>query len=452
MAVNMRWGKIAYGLLFVLVLPIGLRFWTDRLAVSLPVERDPFLGVTTIAVGVFLAVWGMLDLWFIGRGLPMNAYPPPNPVRRRLYGIVPHPIYVGFVACVVGESIRIGSAAGLWITAPLVALGCLVLVVGFEGPELRKRFGRESLPEPWLGFPRTEGRASLATRVGTLVWTGGIWGLAYLGTKALGVPRLAVETRMPWEWNIPILPFTMMLYASVYAVVPLAFLVESDKKRLRCLSIAALLATCLNTLLYLVLPLTAEFRMTRPEGFLSRWLDWEQRMAIPAAGCFPSFHATWAVLAAWSLGRRRSFSCNSVCALWCVALCASCLTTGMHSVADVVAGAIVGLLAARHEKVWRGILDLAEILGNSWKAWSLGGLRIMNHGIWSGVAGAVGIVVIGSAVGQSLFGWVLVVAATSLIGACLWAQWVEGSAALLRPFGYYGSIFGGLVAIVASGC
>jgi hypothetical protein len=124
----------------------------------------------------------------------------------------------------------------------------------------------------------------------------------------------------------------------------------------------------------------------------------------------------------------------------------------MHSVADVVAGAIVGLLAARHEKVWRGILDLAEILGNSWKAWSLGGLRIMNHGIWSGVAGAVGIVVIGSAVGQSLFGWVLVVAATSLIGACLWAQWVEGSAALLRPFGYYGSIFGGLVAIVASGC
>jgi hypothetical protein len=121
----------------------------------------------------------------------------------------------------------------------------------------------------------------------------------------------------------------------------------------------------------------------------------------------------------------------------------------MHSIADVAAGAMVGLLAARHEKIWRGILDRAEILGNSWKAWNLCGLRIMSHGIWSGLAGAVGIVVIGSAAGSNLFGWVLVVAAMSLIGACLWAQWVEGSAALLRPFGYYGSIFGGLVAIVA---
>src|SRR5689334_24097193 len=44
----------------------------------------------------------------------------------------------------------------------------------------------------------------------------------------------------------------------------------------------------------------------------------------------------------------------------------------------------------------------------------------------------------------------LVVCFSSVIGSALWAQLVEGSTKLLRPFGYYGSLAGGTIGLLLS--
>ncbi|MGA3178821.1 MAG: prolipoprotein diacylglyceryl transferase family protein [Verrucomicrobiota bacterium] len=53
----------------------------------------------------------------------------------------------------------------------------------------------------------------------------------------------------------------------------------------------------------------------------------------------------------------------------------------------------------------------------------------------------------GMSAGAGNLGWIVLVACCALIGAGVFAQWVEGSPALLRPFGYYGSILGGLLGV-----
>lgn len=440
--------KMAYGLFFTLVLPAGLWAWTARVETSLPALRSTATGMSIFVIGAICVLWGMRDLWSIGGGLPMNAFPPPNPVRKGIYGLIPHPIYTGSTLVAAGWSIWTGSATGLWLTTPLVALGCMALVLGYEGPDLRKRFPPEHLPRPWLGVPRGSGEATPLDRFGALVLVVGIWSIAYFAVKFLGLPSGARETRLDLEWNIPLLPSSMFVYSSVYLVVPFAFLLASDKFRLRSLANGALWSTAVNSLVYFSLPLTAQFRENHRVGRLAAWMDWEQELARPAAGSFPSFHATWAVLAACSLSRGKSKPIKSLWALWCLALCASCLTTGMHSLADVAAGSAVGWALADPSRLWSRVVGWTERIGNSWKSWTCGPLRIMSHAVWSGLAGFVGVLLVGSAAGPSQLGWWILVASCSLVGAALWAQWIEGSSMLLRPFGYYGSILGGLVAII----
>jgi len=141
-----------------------------------------------------------------------------------------------------------------------------------------------------------------------------------------------------------------------------------------------------------------------------------------------------------------------ICWLWCLGLTLSCLTTGMHSLADVLLGAVLGALCARPDSLWKELLGWTERLGNSWRAWKIGPLRIMNHSVWPGLAGFTGLLLAGMSAEPRELGWMLLVSVSAVAGAGLWAQWVEGSSALLRPFGYYGSILGGLLALAVVKC
>jgi prolipoprotein diacylglyceryltransferase len=67
----------------------------------------------------------------------------------------------------------------------------------------------------------------------------------------------------------------------------------------------------------------------------------------------------------------------------------------------------------------------------------------MNHGVYAGLAAVIGLT--GAAWLSGAPGWTIAVCTTSIVGAGLWAQLVEGSSMLLRPFGYYGSLLGAIV-------
>jgi protein-S-isoprenylcysteine O-methyltransferase Ste14/membrane-associated phospholipid phosphatase len=439
-------GKVAYGGFFVVLAPLGLWVWSSRLTCPFPAFHSISIGIALLAAGGLLMVLAMWRLWREGGGLPMNAFPPPRVVTGGVYAWAPHPIYAGFVLGCAGAAIVSNSASALWIVTPAVALGCLSLVLGYEGPDLRRRFGSQ-LPEPWMGLPRGEGFLPLSRRVGTALAVFLPFAVFYLAVKAMGIPADAFETRWGWEWAVPVLPATMPVYASIYLVAPLTFFLCADRAEMRRLAVSGWMATGLNTLLYATVPATAAFRPVTGNDWMSQWLAWEQRMALPAAGSLPSFHVSWAVICAAFFARGPLRRQAAICWLWCAGLCVSCLTSGMHSLADVLAGAMTGAVCVRPERLWRRMLDGMERLGNQWKAWRFGPLRVINHGLWAGLAGFAVLLIAGMSAEAGQLGWVVLVASCALIGAGVFAQWVEGSPALLRPFGYYGAILGGLLAL-----
>jgi hypothetical protein len=109
--------------------------------VTLPALHSVPGGCGIALLGLTLLLAGVVALWKIGGGLPMNAYPPPKYVSGAVYGFLSDPIYVGFVFICAGVSIAAGSASGLWLTTPIVAMASVALVMGYELPDMRKRFG-----------------------------------------------------------------------------------------------------------------------------------------------------------------------------------------------------------------------------------------------------------------------------------------------------------------------
>jgi prolipoprotein diacylglyceryltransferase len=102
----------------------------------------------------------------------------------------------------------------------------------------------------------------------------------------------------------------------------------------------------------------------------------------------------------------------------------------------------------RIDRIWASILRCAERLANSWREWRIGPVRIIIHGAYAGAAALIGVLIIESLVGRDA----AVVAAGiffgAIIGAVLWAQWVEGSPSLLRPMGFYGGVIGAMIGAV----
>src|SRR5208337_2674505 len=149
--------KVLYGALFAVVLPLALVLWAygARDAVHLAALHEPVLGAMLTASGVAVMLTGMVSLWRFGGGLPMNAFPPPRFVEKGIYGLVPHPIYGGFVIACAGVSLYFGQASGLWLVTPSVALASAALVLGYEVPDLRKRFGVRKF-SLWLPMDRAD--------------------------------------------------------------------------------------------------------------------------------------------------------------------------------------------------------------------------------------------------------------------------------------------------------
>jgi prolipoprotein diacylglyceryltransferase len=117
----------------------------------------------------------------------------------------------------------------------------------------------------------------------------------------------------------------------------------------------------------------------------------------------------------------------------------------MHTIADVLGAIGVYFLVVRARSVWEFIRSCSETFSNSWKEWRFGPVRIINHGMYAGIGTLIGVTVVGLLVGPAHVTSVLIVAFSSLIISALWAQFLEGSPRLLRPYGYYGGVVGVIV-------
>jgi protein-S-isoprenylcysteine O-methyltransferase Ste14 len=424
-------GKILYGTLFVVVLPALLILWAVAAQpnVGLGAYGSNLLGSAIAVCGFGLVSVAMWQLWQQGGGLPMNAFPPAKLVSRGAFRFLPHPIYTGFVATCLGVSMAAGSAAGLWLVAPTVLLACTALVLGYERLDLKRRFGDRIhlLPADDSSPPSSSDRIRffLAAIIP--------WLALYEFTVQMGVPGSAF--RLGFEDRLPIYPWTVLIYQSTYLTVALAPWCARTRRDLRQLTISAWTATAVVFPFYWIVPSGAPRHPLAEHTWAAHLLDLE-RSAYPPTAAFPSFHVLWAIFVG-RLYRPRWLGVT-----YAGAVAVSCITTGMHYIPDVIAALAIASLLLRAPSVWRQVLRLAERIANSWREWRIGPVRIINHGIYAGTAAFVQVAVVTAALSRGQEWKVLITAFAGLLSAGAWAQWVEGSSLLRRPFGFYGGLIG----------
>jgi protein-S-isoprenylcysteine O-methyltransferase Ste14 len=428
-------GKTLYGSLFVLGLPALLFLWAAgaRNNVAMPVYGGPLLGSAFVLGGLGLMTKAMLELKRIGGGLPMNAYPPPNLVVQGTFRWIPHPIYTAFIAVCLGASMIARSAAGLWLVTPAMALGCAALVIGYERLDLQRRFGQTLHLLPAAEDAPVTGGDWIRYQFGVAL----PWLALYLFT--IHIPEHGVAFRFGFEKNLPIFSWTTVIYESTYVTAALAPLFARTRRDLRRLMISVWAAMAVVFPFYWIFPSAAPRRPLPAAGWSASLLFLE-RNTYPPAAALPSFHVLWAIFVG-RLWRPRRLGIA-----YAAAVAVSCVTTGMHYIPDVLAAVVIAPALLEPQRAWKRVRRAAEILANSWKEWRIGPVRVINHGFYAGAAAFVQVAIVSAAAGSGREWKVLATAAAGLAGAALWAQWLEGSSRLRRPFGFYGGFIGVAIA------
>jgi hypothetical protein len=129
---------------------------------------------------------------------------------------------------------------------------------------------------------------------------------------------------------------------------------------------------------------------------------------------------------------------------------AAAVGPGERAVAAVLAGFLSYAVVANAGRGWDGLRRGAERVANSWREVRFGPVRIINHGAWGGLATFLCVSITGTLAGPGHVTAIVVAALASMVGAALWAQWIEGSPALARPYGFYGGLLGASTGALAA--
>ena len=441
-------GRVLYGLLFVAVIPFLLILWAKYTGafVKLPLPGNLLIGYSLLITGALFILSGMWCLWVFGNGLPMNAFPPKKFVKDGIYALTKHPVYFGAVIISFGISVVTRSVSGFWLVCPLFTLMVVAYVVGFENERTQIIFGMQDY-KPFLSLPEaTSDAPSVIERISLYFLVFIPWLLSYEAFIYSGVPNDAINTTLPFEEHWPVWEFTEIFYAFTYLFVLSVPLVIKTRDQLRGFIIDAWLATIIVSIIYLVLPFVVNQRVFVPQTFFGHLILFE-RSVDGVNGALPSFHCIWAFLSA------RYFSSSLLRTKWiwyflAVLISVSCVTTGSHSLLDVIAGFVMFIIIVYRSQIWNYIRLQTERLSNSWHEWRWGPVRIINHGFYGGAAGFAGMLVAGFFLGRQFALAAFVILIFVIVGAGLWAQLIEGSSKLQRPYGYYGGLTGGIVACI----
>jgi prolipoprotein diacylglyceryltransferase/protein-S-isoprenylcysteine O-methyltransferase Ste14 len=448
--------RALYGGLFVVGIPLLLVAWAQRTSavIALPPIQSMPAGLSLALAGLCLVAAGGRELILRGHGLPMNAFPPSRLVRTGVYAWIRNPMYIGFGLACAGVSIATGSSSGLWLVTPVACLAAAALVYGFERQDILARLGPDALRPPRLSLPRGDREApEVAHRFAVFVWVLIPWTLTWLGTQALGRPPDAFGTALPFEATWPVWQWTEAIYLTAYLFIPITALLLRTQRALRRFAVSGGVATAVVTLCWLTIPVVAGNRPFEPSNVWGRWLAFEQAHSIGVAA-FPAFHVLWSLIAADALtldGRLRGARWpGAIGWAWAVLISLSCLTTGMHTVIDALAAVLLFFPLRDPGASWERVRRATEHVANSWREWRIGPVRAINHGLYAAAAGGVGFAIIATAAGNEYFAAVVWVSLCVIAGAGIWAQFFEGSSRLLRPFGWYGGVAGGLIGAVTA--
>lgn len=414
-------GKLLYGLFFCVLLPLGLWFWADSTddLIRYPAVHAPLAGTLLMTAGIGLIISAMTWLSIRGKGLPMNAFPPSEFVGSGPYRLFRHPIYVGFGAALAGFFLLQGSAAGLWLVTPVTCLGMLALVWGYEGPDLQRRFPNSHI-HTIFDLPADEPvPCSMADRLAALFRV--VWLLA---TVNLLVILLASDAPPLWGGPLSEWPAGSSGFLWALSVVPLmaAAFALTQKNTLRHWAISA--GVSLLGLLGVALLMPAVGAQYLPANY-----------GFSLAG-IPVFLSLQSLYWLWQDKHKNGlflFAAGLVCG---GAAIADSRSVPLH----LLTGLVFTALGIYQRPIWLWLKKGAESIANSWKEWNFGWIRVINHGFYVGFGTFFCILLSGGLAGSDYAWAILVFTVIGIVSAALWAQFIEGSEKLKRPFGYYGSV------------
>lgn len=99
-----------------------------------------YLALPLWSIGAAGVLWCFWDFTFKGRGTPLPTDPPRELVVSGLYRHVRNPIYVSVMLILVGHFLWLGYWT-LLLYAGVAFVGTHLFVIGYEEPNLRRRFG-----------------------------------------------------------------------------------------------------------------------------------------------------------------------------------------------------------------------------------------------------------------------------------------------------------------------
>ncbi len=439
--------KALYGMLFVAAVPLILVFWARYTedVVSLPVPVNRSFGYILIIAGLSILITGIGYIMKVGKGLPMNAFPPEKFVKSGIYAVLRHPIYTGAVLISFGVSAAAQSASGFWLVSPVLVLLISAYVTGFENERTLAVFGPQD-SKPFFSMPDdSEKKPSISDRISTYVF-------AYLPVLILygifrykGASGDSLQLSLDFEktWS----PREVYAVLYLFAFIPffVAPILVKTKRHLRNYIGDMLFGTIVAGLLYFVVPLSFE-----RNDFTTRTFSGELIMSFRQPGPVNAALTGICVFCTLIPLKYLSAISGNKKLLWFIPgilFIYLGITSGDYSLIPSLAGLLIFFLIIFRTVIWNSVRRLSERIANSWKEWRFGPLRIINHGFYGGASGFTGMLIAGSFLGKEAFaGFVVVI--VMIIGAALWAQIIEGSSKLLRPYGYYGGLLGGMIACV----
>lgn len=429
-------GKILYAVLFLVIVPVLQWCWARSLEtiIHLPAIQSRVVGVIAGTSGALLMAWGMFALKKFGRGLPMNAYPPVFFVQQGPYRFLRHPIYWGYGLLMAGVFVFTGLACGLWIVTPVSILAMIALVMGYENIDLQERFKNQDR-SVLLDIPSfTDKPIRKTERVATLFWL-----VTFLIVTNVVVFVLTMNEAPLWHE-----PFHISLFKRANGIQFLAlpfilfvpFLLK-NKQLLHQWSIAVIAGVALSAYLALLWP-AAGAQYFYPVNLMAGNLE------LAVLLCFPVYLtclATWAYCREYKKWRIPVLLITA-CIIYLQLMYAS------SPLLNLSVSVFIFIVSVSYKKIWLLIRNGAEHIANSWQEWIIGPVRIINHGIYVGLGAFAGILFCGLLVGKA-YAWALLLFAVIVtVFAALWAQVIEGSDKLKRPFGYYGALVGILFASI----
>ncbi len=431
---NLHIGKLLYAVTFLLLIPAGLCFWakyTEPL-ISLPGIESKSLGAILMIVGCAFMLWAMVVLIIRGKGLPMNAYPPTKYVTSGPYRLFKNPIYWGFGIIMLGCSIFTGSASGLWLITPLTILGIIALVLGYEEIDLKNRFPDQNI-RTLLDLPqKQDASASLRDRLASLFW---LFCFLFFSNftifKLIGTtpPLFGGPLTIYPGFNNPYLPFLGMIFL---IAIPFSL---NKKNVLREWVFSGILSLSFSVIIGLLYPALGAQYLPPDDSIL---------FTVPLFLIFVSLKAVF----------RQSPGIAVVFSIVGTMLVISQLFDSPSAILYLADSVLIFILSSYYLKIWILFKNSSERIANSWQEWTFGKVRVINHGFYVGFGAFFGVLLAGILAGKEYALALLVFTLIVTLFAALWAQVIEGSAKLKRPFGYYGGmvgIFFGSIAVLIMG-